>query len=147
MKKRGQISLDLMLTLLAVLMFVQLFQAFSGEFTVSQRTMSIRNQETEIATNIRALVANTSGFNDGNITVSFKVPFIFDPEKSGGQDCKIEFIGQTPPVVRVSYTMSDLIPQKDIMVEKKMYSVPSHLFVPAKTFYCGSIMNFDVNAI
>ncbi len=116
MNKRGQISLDFMLAVLVVLLFSGLFLAFSEQYTKSDRTMSIKDQEKLIAADLGRVLSGIQTIEKmDSFEVRYKIPFIYDSAMRGGQECDITFskvVGTIEPEdeyhISISYDSIDL---------------------------------------
>lgn len=117
MKKKGQISLDLMLTVIAAILLGSVFMTFTDELTLSERTTGIRAQEENIANDLIELINQTKMFDetDSNYIINYKIPFIFDSDKRGGQDCNITINRTKPSFIKISHYSTDL---NEIAVQK-----------------------------
>ncbi len=118
--KKGQISLDLMLTVIVAILLASVFGTFTAELISSERATGIKAQEQNIANDLIELINQAKMFDengDSNFHVNYKAPFIFEPNKRGGQDCNITIKRTQPPYIQISYYTNDLnavLVQKDI---------------------------------
>ncbi len=112
MKQKGQISLDLMLTIIAAILLSSVFAAYSDELIKSERTTGIRAQEENIANDLLELINQSKMFDeDGetNFSVKYKIPYLLDPDKRGGQDCNLMLERGENPYILITYeTIDDL---------------------------------------
>ena len=141
MQKKGQISLDLMLTVIVVLLLGTAFLTFRDEFIASERTTGIRAQETNIANDLLALINQAKMLDenqDSNFFVNYKVPFLFEPNKRGGQDCNIMIKRTNPTFIEISYYTEDL--NAVIVIRDINFNF---IKTADLNFVCGQTMVFD----
>jgi hypothetical protein len=117
--KKGQISIDLMLTVIVAILLSQVFSTFTSELIKSERTTAIKAQEENIANDLVELIHQAKMLDelgDSNFAIYYKPSMILDPEKRGGQDCNI-FVLRTTPEIEISYEANDL---NTISVEREL---------------------------
>ncbi len=138
--KKGQISLDLMLTVIAAILLGNVFMTFTGELTLSERTTGIRAQQENIANDLLELINQAKVFDetDSNYSINYKVPFIFDSDKRGGQDCNITLNRSTTPFIRISHYSTDL---NEVAVQKDINF--NFTATTSLNYFCG--MTIDLN--
>jgi len=118
--KKGQISLDLMLTVIVAILLAQVFTTFTEELVNSERSTGIKAQEENMANTLLELINQSKMLDenrDSNFNVKYIIPFIFDPYARGGQDCNITIKRTNPPSIRISYLTNDL---NEVFVEKDL---------------------------
>lgn len=106
-KNKGQISLDLIFALIAMIVFIQFAVFFASDFTDNQNKINIRNQELGIALKVKnafssckAVDLNSDNLTDTRITVY--LPFI---NEVGSQEVVSELCSVTvlDGVIEVSH--------------------------------------------
>jgi len=97
MKKKAQISLDLMITIIAAMVFFNLVYFYSDSFFQSSAFISVSYQEHQIASDLRQVVTLSKILNTGDYNVSVPAPKIMDPSHPLSRDCNIDFrvVGDT----------------------------------------------------
>ncbi|MFH1895568.1 MAG: hypothetical protein ABIJ74_03265 [archaeon] len=118
--KKAQISLDLMLTVIVAILLAQVFGTFTQELISSERSTGVKAQEENIGNTLIELINQSKMLDenrDSNFSVRFKIPYIFDPEKRGGQDCNITIKRTNPTKIIISYAsggMNTVTIEKDL---------------------------------
>jgi uncharacterized protein (UPF0333 family) len=155
MKAKGQLSIDLMMTVLAVLVFVQMFNPIVQQFNESSKEMTVFNQEKAIAFQVmNALEAVTALYDPYTGTtgsISFSVPLIYEPGKHSGQKCSVMILPlgsmecntNDNACIKVSYEMKTGTGLKDVNYTVDFNSIPPEWITPSgKTFECGDWVEF-----
>jgi len=111
--KKGQISLDLMFTVIVVILLAQVFTTFSNQLSETERATGIRAQEQNIGNDLLELVNQIKVFDeygDSNFNINYRIPFIIDPQKRGKQDCNITLHRDSDPAtyIKISYKTTNL---------------------------------------
>ncbi|MFH1752130.1 MAG: hypothetical protein ABH821_04305 [archaeon] len=108
--RKGQISLDFMLALIAVLIFVYLMQGIFSSNIETQDVLTIRSQQEVIANKVASLIASSQALDETSLgntftgSISFMIPRITSMNGTAIV-CSVEFIGEE---VVVSSTVNDL---------------------------------------
>jgi len=91
MQCKGQISLDLIVALLAFLVMVQVVLSITGELEKSQQAISLQNQERAIAESVAGKLSQipTLSANSASSEISFQTPYLLAAGKPK-QDCNIQ---------------------------------------------------------
>jgi len=111
MKQKGQISLDLMLTIIAAILLGSVFTTYTSQLIESERTTGIKAQEENIANDLLELINQSKMFDEAGetqFTIRYKIPYLLDPDKRGGQDCSLMLKRDTKPYILVTYRTVDL---------------------------------------
>jgi len=109
--KKGQLSLDLMLTIIVALLLVQVFITFTEQLTDTERSNGIRAQEENIGNDLLELINQTKMFDEygkSDFNITYKAPYLYDPDKRGGQDCNITITKTSSPDINISYVANNL---------------------------------------
>lgn len=143
--KKGQISLDLMFTVIVVILLAQVFATFTQELSQSERTTGIRAQEQNISNDLLELINQIKIFDengDSNFSVNYRIPFIIDPQKRGKQDCNITLHRSNSPntYIKISYKTTDL---NEVTVKKDINF--NFLFKSDLNYICGQAINANRN--
>ncbi len=141
--QKGQISLDLMFTVIVVILLAQVFTSFSQELMQSERTTGIRAQEQNIANDLIELMNQTKMFDenqDSNFNVNYRIPFIIDPQKRGKQDCNVIIHRNLNPktYIKISYQTNDL---NEVTVQKDINF--NFLDTSELNYLCGEVIQAD----
>lgn len=107
MNKKAQLSLDLMITIIAAMVFFNLVYFYSDSFSQSSAFISVSYQEHQIASDLRQVVTLSKILNKGDYNVSIPTPKIMDPSHPLSRDCNIDFrVGDTY-YIDVNYLSED----------------------------------------
>ncbi|MEW6294753.1 MAG: hypothetical protein AB1467_00460 [Candidatus Diapherotrites archaeon] len=141
MNRKGQITLDFLLALVGAIVFIQIFQTYSNEFTTASRTIGISNQGEAIISDLGQITQLSLAFKDGNINILAGIPFVYDVNKLTGQDCTVSFVdqgaGSNPRYfVYFYYLKPDF---NSVVIKKDLNFMP--LALKDQNFYCGSDFN------
>src|SRR3989344_2668790 len=129
MMQKAQISIDFIMTVVAVLGFMQMFQGFSNTYLENATELNIKQQEKLIALQLSSIINETNSLSDGNIiAISYKLSWIYEGDKPSGQDCNI-MIAQAnspqnsgeEPIIRVDYIRNE---SKRISTIQKIAFIP-----------------------
>ncbi|PIN99058.1 MAG: hypothetical protein COT90_01440 [Candidatus Diapherotrites archaeon CG10_big_fil_rev_8_21_14_0_10_31_34] len=139
--KKGQISLDLMFTVIVVILLAQVFATFTQELSQSERTTGIRAQEQNILNDLTELINQTKIFDenrDSNFNINYRIPFIIDPQKRGKQDCNITLHRSNSPntYMKISYKSIGL---NEVAVKKDINF--NFLFKTDLNYICGQMID------
>jgi len=141
MKGKGQITLDFLLALVGAIVFIQIFQTYSGEFTSASRIIGISNQGEAIISDLGQISQLSLAFKDGNINILTGIPFVYDVNKLTGQDCTVSFVdegaGSNPRYLLYFYYIKPDF--NSIVLKQDLTFIP--IVLNDKNFYCGSDFN------
>lgn len=141
---KGQLSIDFMLTVVAVLIFTQLFLTFSNNYLDNATELNIRQQEKLIALQMASIINETYSLSGGNTSIQFKIPWIYEGNKPAGQDCNITLVSGNPPQIKIDYARDG----KLITTIQKIADIPAgapglaYEELPNK-FFCGGTLEYD----
>jgi hypothetical protein len=153
-RSKGQLSIDFMLTIIAVLIFVQLFLTFSNTYLESATELNIRQQEKLIILQLAAIINETETINDAKVTIDYRIPWIYEGAKPAGQDCNISFLIQNFPdenQIKIDYIKNEteliteiqtitLIPDTELLYESQLLFGGTD-----KNFFCGGRLRYEKN--
>jgi len=94
---KAQITIDLIIALVALLMFAGYFMSFLDGFTENTNKAFVLKQEKRIAENIEDIILIANANNAGNIkaTITYTIPNIIDPISKKKKGCTINLYGTT----------------------------------------------------
>ena len=150
---KGQLSIDFMLTVVAVLIFTQLFLTFSNNYLENATELNIRQQEKLIALQIASIINEIDTLSDtfvGDKTiVQYNIPWIYEGNKPAGQDCNITMILApnkiTPAQIKIDYARNSKI----ITTIQKVPIIPlkgmkyEEMTIDANKFFCGGKLKYE----
>ena len=144
--EKGQISLDLMFTVIVVILLAQVFTTFTQELSQSERITGIRAQEQNIANDLTELINQIKIFDengDSNFSINYRIPFIIDPQKRGKQDCNITIHRDSSPTtyIKISYETTDL---NEVAVKKEINF--NFLNKADLNYLCGQVIDANRDA-
>jgi len=150
--KKGQISFDLILAVLVLLLVIQLFLGVSKDMGTTQEEIGIRTQHRSIALGIeRVLLSGIVMSSGGPDTTSDKVPFLIQYrvpmiKMSGGEaGCVVDFgmgivdeknLIQSTEISVESYTSKGLL----IRTVMPMSVAKGHFNVSSNRVICGEVL-------
>ena len=113
---KGQISFDLILTIMVVLLFVAEVQLVTSQLQETQKNATVRNQEKAMALNIYSILSTAKALEDGDdVYLKYETDALIAPETSGVvQQCKIDLDEGTITYTRDGETVTSKIPNFDI---------------------------------
>ncbi|MDO8538778.1 MAG: hypothetical protein Q7S21_07920 [archaeon] len=133
-----------MLTVIAVLIFTQLFLTFSTNYLDNATELNIRQQEKLIGLQMASFINETNSLSDGNTSITYILPWIYEGNKPSGQDCNIllfeetiddEGIQKIEGRIKVDYIREG----KSIGTIQKIAFIPNGLIYSAdENFFCGA---------
>ncbi len=90
---KGQISFDLILTIMVVLLFVAEVQLVTSQLQETQKNATVRNQEKAMALNIYSIMSTAKALDEdgAKVYLEYKTDALIAPETSGVvQQCEID---------------------------------------------------------
>ncbi len=103
---RGQISLDLILTLLVLGTLVQVLQGFAADAAQGQASASLNHQARETLQAAQELI-EAGQAAEGGLSGAWQVPALVDPNTGKAVDCRVVAEGNTLRVVAGGKTLAE----------------------------------------
>ena len=139
--RKGQVSLDLIIALLAFLVMVQVVLNSTGELEKSQEAISVQNQERAIAETVAGKLSQIPTLSletaEETAEITFQIPYLMMPGKPK-QDCEVT---QSAGKIKVNYSKNNTDTSDDIAVE-----VPFEGFSFSQ-LACGASVKCSIDAI
>jgi hypothetical protein len=139
MQKTGQVSIDVIFSLIFAMLLIQQIGILTNSFTSSGSAISVAAQEKTIAVSIATIIESAQALNDSaakSISINFPVPKIIDPDSNEGKDLRPCYIAINSSDITVSYP--DAL-ATDKIETKISFVKPTGLQIPAN-IRCGETL-------
>ncbi|GEM_PF-3291760 len=135
MRGFGQLSLDLCLTIIFAMLFVEQLSIIWAQTNSSATEISITMQEKEIANNLASIITSAAALSDGKFSIEYTTPKIMEYSEFSPNTCTITINDND---ITVSYEKTD----GTVTEAKTSFLKPAGFAVPA-TAECGETITIS----